>query len=277
MSLSDGNRTRFRLGPGRPGFMEWVNDHPAPNWHPLPLTHITKGVLAEDIIRASTINPTPCKVFEESLAYFFYGWPAYRAGEQGTIKAEALCPYCFVFSPDLIEGAKRIHAFDSGAFSSRLYSGVIADEMDINDFRLEGPATPDRLISLVFGSQQAYFRGETNAIAAKPPEVHPHQFHARAYLDLILSPGRNEPDDRVFTIEVLFGSNIPISGKLLAVVLPHTLWSGPVKAPWLKALAENAVEILTYEFAPGRPPEHYHTLLELTVRDFYRSRGYFDE
>jgi hypothetical protein len=254
--------------------MEWINEHPTPSWDALPLTHITRGVVAEDIIRDGRVEPSQCKVFGEPLAYFFYGRPAYRIGAEATIKAEALCPYCFVFRPELIDRAKCIHAFDTGAFNARLYSNVIANEMDENDFQLQDESTPNRLISLVFRSQLAYFLGDTRAISSQPPAVHAHQFHARAYLDLILSPGRNEPDDRVFTIEVVFGDPVPLSGSLMAVVLPHTLWSGDVKAPWLEALSRTGVNMIPYEFIPGRPPEHYHTLLELTVRRFYEKRGY---
>jgi hypothetical protein len=250
--------------------MEWVNEHPDPGWGVLPLTHITRGVIAEDIIREERVQPSECTVFGEPLAYFFYGRPAYRIGRESVIKAEALCPYCFIFNPELLDNAKSAFAFDTGAFDARLYSGVIASEMEVNDFQLEGKSAPNRLISLVFGSQQAYFNGDTRVVSVKAA---PHEFHAKAYLDLILSPGRNEPDDRVFTIEVVFGDAVPLFGALMAVVLPHTLWSSGVKAPWLMSLAAKGIEVIPYEFVPGRGPEHYHTLMELAVKEFYEQKG----
>jgi hypothetical protein len=141
--------------------------------------------------------------------------------------------------------------------------------MEVNDFQLEGKSAPNRLISLAFGSQLAYFVGDTRVVSAK---AIPHEFHAKAYLDLILSPGRNEPDDRVFTLEVVFGDPVPLSGALMAVVLPHTLWSNGVKAPWLASLADTGIGIIPYEFVPGRGPEHYHTLMELAVKEFYEQK-----
>lgn len=267
-------RKRTRLSPGRPGFMEWVKQHANPNWDLLPLTHITKGVIAEDLLRSGRIEPKLCEIFGKPLAYFFYGRPAYRVAGQGVIKAEALCPYCFIFKPNLADDADAIHAFDTGAFSKRMYSGIVADEMEVNDFQLENPSSQNQLIYSVFGSQAAYFDGDTRTVAANPPQVHAYQFHAKAYLDLILSPGRNEPDDRIFTIEVVIGNAVPLAGSLLAVALPHTLWSAEVKAPWLESLSTSSVEIIPYQFVPGRPPEHYHTLLEQAVRRFYETRGF---
>ena len=61
---------KVKLGPGRPGFMEWVALHPTPNWGAMPLTHITRGVIADDILRSGQISPSPCRVFEQPLAYF---------------------------------------------------------------------------------------------------------------------------------------------------------------------------------------------------------------
>jgi hypothetical protein len=123
--------------------MEWVSQQSKPNWKPLPLTHITKGVAAEDIMRRGRVEPTDCPVFGQPLAYFFYGRPAYRIAGERVIKAEALCPFCFIFNPSLIDRAKAMHAFDTGAFSKRMYSSIFSDEMELNDFRLEGPSESD--------------------------------------------------------------------------------------------------------------------------------------
>src|SRR5215217_5621888 len=101
---------------GRPSFREWVDKQSDPGWGLMPLTHITKGIGAEDIIRSGSVSPTHCDVFDEPLAYFFYGRPAYRVTGDGAIRVEAACPYCFIFSSALIETATDIYAFDTGPF-----------------------------------------------------------------------------------------------------------------------------------------------------------------
>ena len=71
----------MKLSGGRSSFRDWVDKQPDPKWGLMPLTHITKGIGAEDIIKAGEIKPVDCAVFNQPLAYFFYGRPAYRISE----------------------------------------------------------------------------------------------------------------------------------------------------------------------------------------------------
>lgn len=240
----------------------------------MPLTHITKGIGAEDIIRSGQVSTSDCEVFNEPLAYFFYGRPAYRISGDGAIKVEATCPYCFIFDGALIKKSKSILAFDTGAFAKRLYKHVMMEEMDIEDFSLErDDSRPNRIISAVFSSQHTYFDGDITKAVAPDKGAQAWDFHARAYLQLITSPGRNEPDDRICSIEVVFGAPVPLAGNLKGVVVPHTLWDGATRAPWLDALHSSGVEIAPYTFVPGRHPEHYHALLEVAVHTLYEKWG----
>jgi hypothetical protein len=259
-----------KLTGGRPGFREWVDNQSDPLWGLMPLTHICTGVAAEDIIRTEQIATEPCKIFNEPLAYFFYGRPAYRLNSDDVVKLEGACPYCFIFEPELIHDASAIHAFDTGAFDKRLYKHVLMDQMNLEDFLLERDARrPNKLIARVFASLSAYLDGDLASMVNPDVGAEAWEFHARAYLHLLASHGRNEPDDRICSIEVVFGRPIPLAGALKAVVVPHTLWSSKKKAPWLSALNELGVEIRPYSFVPGRHPEHYHTQLECQVRELY--------
>jgi len=263
-----------KLVSGRPDFRKWVDEQPAPKWPLMPLTHITKGIGAADIVQAGEIKPADCTVFGEPLAYFFYGRPAYRVSGDGTIKVEAACPFCFILKAPLIDEAKTIFAFDTGAFSKRLYQHILVDEMQIEDFSLESDTTrPNRIISAVFGSRRSYFDGDLSKIPDPDTITKTWDFHARAYLHLLASPGRNEPDDRICSIEVIFDKSVPLKGNLLAAVVPHTLWEGDNQAPWLQKLQTDGVSVVPYIFVPGRHPEHYHAQLELAVREYYEDRG----
>jgi hypothetical protein len=263
-----------KLEGGRPGFREWADQQPDPGWKLMPLTHITSGVSADDIARNDKISTAQCRVFEEPLAYFFYGRPAYRVGPDEVVKVEAACPYCFVFDDALIHEAKAIFAFDTGAYERRLYAHTMTEEMKVEDFSLEkSTERPNKIIARIFSTKQAYIKGDTTGVAPSSQLAEPWEFHARAYLDLITSRGRNEPDDRICSIEVLFGSDVPLHGRLRAVVVPHTLWGGERKAPWLTTLADRKVEVVPYEFIPNRHPEHYHAQLEAAVIELYESWG----
>jgi len=255
---------------GRPEFKAWIDEFPDPGWKLMPLTHVTSAVPARDIIREETIGLAECKVFNQPLAYFFYGRPAYRLPDEGTVKLEAACPFCFILKPDLIKSAKSIYAFDTGAFQRRMYKHVLVEEMNVEDFSLEGDVhRPNKMIAKVFSTRSAYFDGDIES-ALKPEEgAEPWDFLAKSYLELITSRGRNEPDDRICSIEVIADEPISLAGNLLAVIVPHTIWDKK-RAPWLEKLSANNVEIRPYTFIPGRHPEYYHALLEIAVREFFQ-------
>lgn len=119
---------------GRPGFCEWVDAGTDPGWKTLPLTHVTSGVKSDDILRGNKVEISPKEIFEgQPLAYFFYGRPAFRIGDEEVIKLEAACPHCFIFDGALLKDAEAIFAFDTGAFDKRLYSHVMQEEMNVAD------------------------------------------------------------------------------------------------------------------------------------------------
>ena len=150
-----------KLNGGRPDFREWVDKQSNPGWPLMPLTHITKAIVAADISKSGNIDPTDCDVFSRPLSYFFYGRPAYRISGDGAIKVEAVCPCCFIFDADLINKAEAIFAFDTGAFSKRLYSHMLPEEMNVEDFSLgTDTSRPNKLIMKSFGSRLAYFQGD---------------------------------------------------------------------------------------------------------------------
>ncbi|WP_133244777.1 hypothetical protein [Caulobacter radicis] len=233
----------------------------------MPLTHICKALIAEDIARDGTIEPRDCKVFDKALAYLFYGRPAYRTKGDGAIKLPAACPVCFVFDPDVINQADEIHPFDTGAFEARLYKHVMMDEMAVEDFSLEQASRrPNRLIHALYGTRAAYFDGDTHQL--KEDVVASSEFLGTAYVELLTSKGRNEPDDRVGTIEIITSKSIKIAGNLKSIVVPDIIWSDKDRADWLSELEKDGVDIVPFRYLHGREPEHHHSLIEIALRQF---------
>jgi hypothetical protein len=175
-----------------------------------------------------------------------------------------------------MKNAKAILPFDTGAFSRRLYREFLLEEMSISDFALPvDPASPNKIISAVFSSLKNYLNGDSTDINAPDSIAEPWEFHARAYLNLIATPGRNEPDDGLSAIEVLFSQSVPLLDNLKALIVPHTLWDGTRSAPWLHDLHSRGVQIIPYLFVPGRHPEHYQALVESAVFDLYEAWGLY--
>lgn len=255
-------------------FREWIDKQPNPGWDLLPLTHIAKSLTARDIIATGRIEPRHCDTLGAELIYCFYGRAAYRVAADGTIKQESLSPFCFIFDPSLIERAKEIHAFDTGAHGNRLFSHIIADEFTVDDYSLDRELErPNKLIGATFGTREAYFDGDLAAIPDPGTISEPWEFQTKAYLLLITYPGRNELDDRVYSIEVNFGDPIELSKNLIGVIVPHTLWGQKGNAPWLEKLAISGVEILPYPFFPARGVDYYQAQIESVLKKYLSLRG----
>ena len=156
-----------------------------------------------------------------------------------------------------------------------MYSRIITEEMAVEDFSLEtDKARLNKLVSSVFGTREYYLDGDLTKIVSPDEGAKSWEHHARAYLNLLASPGRNEPDDRVYSVEIIFNHKVALAGDLLAVIVSHTHWNETESAPWLTQLHDDGAKILPYMFVPGRHPEHYHALLEIEVKNFYKREGY---
>jgi hypothetical protein len=263
--------------PGRPGFTEWVDRQDDPEWPALPLTHITKGILAEDILRSGEIAPSVGPGDDAPRAYFFYGRAAYRCSGEKVVKLEAACPYCFIFAPETLARACSATAFDTGAFRNRMYSHVLTDEMNEADFRISPtPQNLNRLIRAAFTSIPNYIEGSRDSVTRPSTGASAWEMAPRAFLELLSSPGRNEPDDRICSIEVMMSEPVPLDGHLIAVIAPHTHWSDEGQSPWLVTLRNSGVLVAPYVFVPGRSPDYYHALVEASVADVYRQLGFLE-
>jgi hypothetical protein len=167
-----------------------------------------------------------------------------------------------------------VFAFDTGAFAARLYNHVLDDGFTIDDFEIgRDHERLFRLIGAAFNSQQSYFDADRGALTDPETGAEAWELQGRSYLTLLGSPGRNEPDDRICTIEAVFADPVLLDNDLKAIVVPHTFWDGEKKSPLLKGYASNGVEIVTYRFIPGRHPEYYQTHIEVEVRRLYERWG----
>lgn len=206
--------------------------------------------------------------------YTFYGRAAYRVAGDGAIRLEGACPICFVLNSELLKRSNKIHPFDTGAYHRRLYKHVFADEIGMSDFEISDDwGLINTLVSTFYGETENYFFGNTSSIPSASELCTPDEMHVRAYHELITSSGRNEPDDRVMSIEVTFSDPILLAESLRAIIVPHTIWNGSHKTSWLQEIEDDTTEIVPYEFHPGRAPDYYMAHIETQLRDLYAKWG----
>lgn len=264
-------------GTEEPGdFARWAADLPSSKNASLPMTHITATIRAKKAIDAGQVEPRYCALFETPLVYCFYGRPAYRPRDDDkTVLTAGSCPFCFIFSPDLIQRASQIYPFDTGAYERRLFKEALDDENFVKeDFSLGSASDlPAKIVSFVYGKNTTYLLGDRTGI--DEGSVPDWQLVAKAYLAFLASRGRNDVDDRLMTFEAHFDSAISIRDYIMAVVVPHTLCEGDVVvAPWLRSVEEFGCDILHYIYIPDRKMEYYHAAMERVVLGYYQDKGF---
>lgn len=261
-------------------FCDWIDKHSPVSERLLPITHVSSAIGTQRVVDDGKLM-LPDKIdgsFKSPLLYFFYGRPGYRVKSGSSISLEASCPCCFVFHPSIINRCHEIHAFDTGAYFNRLYSHVLSDDFNVEDFSLgNDPLRINRLISATFESEAAYIDADRSKLRKTDDVAQPWELEGRAYLALLASPGRNEPDDRICTIEVNFQDPVLLDENLIGVVVPHTLWMSNSKSPMLNYLYEREVRIGTYKFIAGRHPEFLQAQMEIAVHALFDELGYFHE
>jgi hypothetical protein len=124
----------------------------------LPLTHLTDwaGFIAitNDGHFASR---KPCSVYGTHLVYAFYGRPAYRLRDDGSShNLPTFSPVCFVLNNKLVNSAKRMLPFDSGAFSK--YAAAMHPSLTLKDYELTvGYVSTTNVVSYFWGSNADYY------------------------------------------------------------------------------------------------------------------------
>lgn len=244
-------------------FNDFIKKHP-PAGATLPLIHTTDVFSARDIIQKKELEPAQCPVFEESLLYFFYGRPAYRAGE--TKKATSqLCymPVCFIFKPEAISSIKRILPFDSGAFEDKKYANYLHHKMNKEDFFLDiSLDMAARIVSFFYGSNEKYYSGEVQQL-----EIPKDEFEVESYYQLISDRNKTAHDDRCASIEVQTDSIVKIiRDNILFVALPRIFLDFENIRRIL--FVEWNVSVETYEIYHGNALEYMSQLMKL-VKDFF--------
>jgi hypothetical protein len=234
----------------------------------LPLTHLTDAYRFEETRLSDGLQPRVCKVFGEPLLYLFYGRPSYRVHlDEEPTGLDHYLPVCILFRNASMPSPKRIFPFDSGAFYKGLYSNAVHRDMGLDDFSLEAhPSTPGRIVSLFFGSVEAYFLASPTPVSTLPVT----EFEARSYAALIASQLRSNTDDRGSAIELQIDVEVRLSDCAEAVVAPGPLLDSPDIKRFLHA---HGIEPLPYEQLGRQRPADFVSNLFRICREYYVRRG----
>lgn len=259
-------------------FSKWLKTKERTTFGYLPLTHVTKAINLEKIIVGKWLKPTHCPNFDEDILYTFYGRAAYRVAGDGVIRNESLSPVCLVFNGELIKRAKNIFPFDTGAYKNRMYKHHFGDELKLDDYSIGTDIElPNQLIQSLYKTVGNYFDADTRIVPPRTEVTRKSDMSAGLYLDLIKSEGRNEPDDRVGSIEVLLQDAVKVADHLRCIILPDAFDVESDDGEWLELIRAMGCQIRFYKYVPGKGPDYYHCHLETELRKFFIEQGHVQE
>ncbi|EHA1080854.1 hypothetical protein I8Y06_001676 [Photobacterium damselae] len=235
----------------------------------MPLVHVCDCHRLRNILVSNAIIPTKCPVFEEDLAYFFYGRPSYRIGDGGfSSNTPSLFPVCFILDSAYITDIKRVFPFDTGAFAAGLYKKYIHSKATFSDYIFE--PTYDfirRYVDMFYSSNENYFNGEATIVKGLIPTM---AFELQSLHQMITSTSTEEVDDRCYTVEIQSFSGVDISGgAVMAMVLPVTIMDDPIVSSYL---FDNNIEPITYETSRCAPSSLTPLIID-KVRSYYLNEG----
>jgi hypothetical protein len=143
----------------------------------LPFVHITRAYAFDEMIGGDTLEPKHCNVFNEPLIYLFYGRPAYRAKDGNNARLEFEWPIVFLFDPEKISNLRRLFPFDTGAFTSKMYSDFFDKSSKLEHFQLEASLESARkFVGTFYIDHKEYYTGLTRKNVA----IGTRQFEALA-------------------------------------------------------------------------------------------------
>ena len=235
----------------------------------MPLVHVCDCYTLRKIFANGSILPTNCKVFNQDLAYYFYGRPSYRVGAADTTSnAMSMFPICFIIDSGQVAAISNAYPFDTGAFKAGIFSKYVHPNADIADYKLVNNFEfLNKFVSYFYENNQNYYDGVVSINKSNIPAM---AFELHSIQQLITSEATENFDDRCHTIEIQTDQEVDIrSGGVRAMVLPSAIASDPEVSAFL---FDNDVQPIIYQTTRCSPSALTSTIIT-EVRKFYADEG----
>ena len=232
----------------------------------LPLFHSCECYDSIQVFQDLQLTARHCKVFGEDLLYFFYGKPAYPAGEEieGNRTDCDYCPVCFVVDPHKVN-IDRVFPFDSGAFKKKKYKDFMFRRTKLEDYLLD--SSLDAIldyITLFYTSNHNYIRGiASNSLPQRSPQID-------GLIRLLHATGTLNIDERSHTVEVITKDNVQLLEAVECVILPEDLLRDDSVREFFDC---NNILHLEYTVRALTPPSRYNEAVFDKVMDFLKARN----
>lgn len=231
----------------------------------LPLAHSTDMHYVVSIVSDGRLAPLHCDVFGEDLVYLFYGAPMYHKQTPSTTGL-AYRPVALLFRPEVQGLARDVYPFDSGAFHKGLFKGFIYSAMGLSHFRVHpGHDAPGRIVARFFQDNSRYLYGE-------PAIVQCFDVYSDALYQLYGARGEAQFDERNHAIELVLCQELPLSGNILAVIMPQNF--ADMNPEVVVKIHSFGAEVIGYFSQFRFSPERDSQVLFDRAMQFLRERRY---
>jgi len=241
------------------------------------LVHVTAVGFGREIIDGRQIEPRPCPVFKQNLAYFFALRPSYRLKDGGALSSQInRFPFVLIIDPATLPAPHHVYPFDTGGACSGVFSRL-DPTIPLEDYRLPPTlqAAADH-IDWAFGGLESYLTGDLRNDLASGVPMFETSVHGFIDIAKMATGGWNdEPDGRASAVEVAYAENIALKGRVRLAVFPRQyLEDGDVvNRVFLTQLVELGIPFKTYDWQPNRSPDEFQGRIAEIVRDHYHAAG----
>lgn len=254
-------------------FRDFLNRNSvSPSPETLPLVHSTKSYNIESLIKLEKLTPSECDKYNKKLLYFFFGRPSYKYNKDEDTSELWELPTCFVFDDLIGKNPKRILPFDSGAYIAKRYPSYL-QSIPIEEYECDQADAPQRIVSAIFGSLDAYIGGnpKSEQVLKSEFQLGPLDAEILAIRKLADDGTPRSFDDRRMSVELHYDAEINFTvNPPSAVILP---------TPYLKeqrirdALDKWGSEPLSYDTHSLSMDLYYGIIFHKFV-EYCKSKGF---
>lgn len=237
-----------------------------PQLHLLPLFHSCECFDSISILRDARLSTHQCPVFGEELLYFFYGKPAYPAGEKEKKYRTDIdyCPVCFIVNPEIIP-IYKIFPFDSGAFTRNMYSDFFYRRVALDDYSINNSLEALlKYIAVFYENNSNYIRG--NAVIRLPI----FEEHIDSLIRLLNPNGAYNIDERSHTVEVISNQDVVLDKAVECIILPEDLLRYEVVQSFF---SEHKIPHREYIVRTLTSPSRYNEVIFSMAMDYLEERN----
>lgn len=232
----------------------------------MPLAHTTNAGDLSSILDENVVKPLH-EFNGQPTLYFFYGVNFYR--QTASFKDALSRPVGFLLKNDILNEAKSVFPFDTGAHAAKLYGDYLEKNVLEYEVPMASNDTPAKMVTTLFETNSNYISGKPRDLkSAKTKTEHKLIGFVR---DATTKIQPEKFDDRCFAIEIQFTKEQRFKENVELLILPRNSYEESLKG----LLEDNlsGMPIKYYDDMPVSGPSADSILIRAQATAYLRRKG----